>query len=613
VKATVGLLRQVVQDLLLLPAFQGLTVQGTGGYFLAAESERIIRRDLIWSINLAVILICVLIAWAFRRWGVLVYGQLPTLAGLFIALGAFALVRHQLNALTLGCSAALVGLGIDFTIHILTRCFAELGRGKTKQEAIQTAVRETGSALLLAAATTIAAFVAFLFSAHRFLQDMGLLAALGIVFCCLLSLMLLPALVACLPDRHGHPQPRSLGIPRLLALTLRAPALVLGVSLALCLGAVAALAWWPPGFETDLRNIHAADSPVLRVQTKIAAIFGGSQEPLTLLLEGSSEEQVVQAMQRLQPALDAMVEEGVLAAATSLGAILPDAETQEAVLQRLQHKDPETLAKVLATSLEEAGFDVMAFQDYIAGVRRALALQEPLALATLKAFGLRELLRPFLGHDAAGAAGLVVLFPKQELWTLAARQALSQRVTENLTQLGLHGTLAGLYTVSSEAAARVGADFRRITLLALVFVGAVICLRFRHPRRIGLVLLPVACGALWTAGFFALLGFKLNFMNIAILPMLLGIGIDDGIHIVHRFHTHGAQNVPEAMQFTGTAVCLTSLTTLLAFGTLALSVNQGIASVGVVTLIGITACLLASLFTLPAALKVWGEKKQENA
>jgi predicted exporter len=133
VKATVGLLRQASQELLSRPAFWGLTVQGTGGYFLAVESDSIIRRDLIRSMAVAVVLICVLIAWSFRRWGVLLYGQIPTLVGLFIALGVFALARPKINALTLGCSVPLVGLGIDFTIHILTQCFAELGQGRTKK------------------------------------------------------------------------------------------------------------------------------------------------------------------------------------------------------------------------------------------------------------------------------------------------------------------------------------------------------------------------------------------------------------------------------------------------------------------------------------------------
>lgn len=611
-KATVELLRQSWQELLARPAFQGLRVQGTGGYFLAVESERIVRGDIIRSIVLAVILICGLVAWALRRWIGVVYSQIPTLAGLFMALGIFALLRPKLNALSLGCAAALVGLGIDFTIHILTQCFDELGRGKSWQETIQAAVRETGSSLIAAGATTMAAFAAFLFSAQPFLQDMGLLAVLGILCCLLLSLILLPALVVRWPGKHRRVPPRSLGVPWGIAGVLTYPRVVLGVSLLLSVGAIAAIAWRPPAYETDLRNIHAANSPTLGVQKHIARRFGGSQDPLMLFLEAETEAGVIRAMQRLQPALQEMVAAGTLAAVTSPGLLVPDVRNQERVLRPLRQQDPQALAQTLTAMLAEAGFEAAMLQEYVSRVRQALSRRQPLDLARLRELGFGEMLRAFLGRDATGAVGLALLFPKQELWTAAAREDVVQQVEASLTARGLQGELTGLYTVSAESAARIGADFRRVTLLALVAVGVIVGLRFRRLRTVGLVLLPVGCGALWTAGLFAVCGLKLNFMNIAIFPMILGIGIDDGIHIVHRFQIHGSRNVQQALRFTGTAVCLSSLTTMLAFGTLALSTNQGIASVGLLSLTGVAACLVASLGPLPAALKVWEENQSEG-
>jgi predicted RND superfamily exporter protein len=229
----------------------------------------------------------------------------------------------------------------------------------------------------------------------------------------------------------------------------------------------------------------------------------------------------------------------------------------------------------------------------------------PLDLATFRALGFDELLRGSLAQDATGAVGLALLFPTRELWTLDARQAVEQRLTRVLAALDVHGTLTGLYTLSAASAARISADFRRMTLLAAAWIVGLVVLRFRHLPSIGLALLPVACGILWTAGLFALCGWKLNFMNIAILPMLLGLGIDFGIYMVHRIHRQGRQHIGEAVHLTGVAIGLSAFTTQLAFGTLALSQNQGLASVGVVTLLGITACLLASLVTLPAAWHVW--------
>ena len=226
--------------------------------------------------------------------------------------------------------------------------------------------------------------------------------------------------------------------------------------------------------------------------------------------------------------------------------------------------------------------------------------------ASRRGFSAASLLQPLLAHDAAGAVGVAMLFPTHNLWTLAARDAITQRLTATLVEYGIRGTLSGLYTVSSASAALLSTDFVRITLLAFLSIVLLVILHMRRLWLIGMVLLPVGCGTLWAAGFFALYGFKLNFMTICILPMLLATSSDYGIYIVHRFIFHGRSDIQDAMRVTGLGVILSALTTLEGFGTLALSVNRGIASVGLVSLVGISACLLAALCTLPATLQIWG-------
>lgn len=605
VKATVTLVQQVSEALLALPAFQGLTLKATGGYFFAAESERIIRQDIIWNVNLSILLICLLITWALRRWSVLLYGQIPTLLSLYLALGAFALLRPKLNALTLGCAASLIGLGMDYTIHILTHYFDRYEDGQAQSEAIRATVRETGRGLLFAGLTTIAAFAAFLCAGQPFLQDMGLLAGLGIFACALLSVTFLPALLACLPTRRRGAVPRSMGVTFLIVQTVRMSQIVFGISLALCVGAIVALIAWPPEFETDLRNIHATQSPTLQAQAELATIFGGSQEPLTVLIEGPSEEHVVRDLHRLHPALQGLVDEGLLAAVASPSMLYPDLDFQDAVLQRLRQKEPDALVNTLQTSLQDAGFDMAALHGYVSHIQQALEHRQRVDLAAFRALGLGELLRPFVAQDARGAVGLAVLFPTKDLWTQTDRDAITVRLTQAFERFGVRGSVTGFYTISSASAAQLGADFGRITLVATLAVVLLVSVQFRRLALIVLVLVPIACGVLWTAGLMALCGVKLNLMNMAMLPLLLGIGIDYGIYIVHRLQSHNAATLPRALQVTGIAISLSALTTQIGFGTLVFSQNQGIASVGLVALIGITACLVASLGTLPAALQLW--------
>ena len=259
-KATVALIEQASDTLRVQPAFQGLTVQATGGYYFATESERVIRRDIIVSVPLTVVSIGALITWSLRRWGVLIYGILPTLLSLVLALGLFAALRPTLNALTLGCIASLIGSGMDFSLHVLQRAFNEQGRGLSRAVSLRIAVGQTGGALLLAALTSMASFLAFRAASQPFLHDMGLLAAMGMALSCLLSATFLPALLTSLPQPQHLRPPRALGLPTLIAAVSRFPRLILGLSLLLSLGALAALLCWPPA----LRPTCATSMPPTR-------------------------------------------------------------------------------------------------------------------------------------------------------------------------------------------------------------------------------------------------------------------------------------------------------------------------------------------------------------
>ena len=257
-RATVALIEQTSATLRAQAAFRGLTVQATGGYYFATESERVIRHDIIVSVPLTIVSVGALITWSLRRWGVLIYGILPTLLSLVLALGLFAALRPTLNALTLGCIASLIGFGIDFSLHVLQRAFNEQGRGCCRVESLRIAVGHTGGALLLAALTSMTSFLAFQAASQSFLHDLGLLAAMSMGLSCLLSATFLPALLVLLPQPRRLRPPRTLGLPTLITAIARFARLILVLSLLLSLGALAALFYWPPRFETDLRNIHAA-------------------------------------------------------------------------------------------------------------------------------------------------------------------------------------------------------------------------------------------------------------------------------------------------------------------------------------------------------------------
>jgi predicted RND superfamily exporter protein len=151
-------------------------------------------------------------------------------------------------------------------------------------------------------------------------------------------------------------------------------------------------------------------------------------------------------------------------------------------------------------------------------------------------------------------------------------------------------------------------DFTLLAPLALAVVLVLLFLHFRHPRWVGMALTPLLSGVAYMLGASALLGLDLNPANAVAIPLILGIGIDDGIHIVHRYQER--RDVGIAVELTGRAVIMTSLTTMVGFGSLSTSHFPALVSLGQLALLGIGSCLLTSLLLLPSLLWAIGKKNR---
>ena len=135
-------------------------------------------------------------------------------------------------------------------------------------------------------------------------------------------------------------------------------------------------------------------------------------------------------------------------------------------------------------------------------------------------------------------------------------------------------------------------------VIALVF--GILLIFFRSIAKVLLALLPTVLGLLTTMGVMGLLGIKLNLINFIIVPILVGIGLDDGIHILGRYGEHG--NIQQTLVSSGRSILMTSLTTCIGFGSLALADYHILAGMGILTLVGVSACFFYSVITLPAIL-----------
>jgi predicted RND superfamily exporter protein len=591
----------------------------TGGYAFAFETEAAIRGDLTQNVVMSFLLVLGLVAFAFRHARLAVFSMAPLLVGMGLGFGAFSMVRREVVSLAFVSGAMLAGLGINYVIYVHVRTFTD-ARGPTSRSVLD-AVRATGRPMLFAALTTAAGFAAFPMTGERFLSDLGLLSAVGILCCLGATVVLFPVVLrpwALRGDRGGFTpaeleklRPRDLGAVRLARIAVRWPGAVFVLSILSGLLSIACLVVWPPRFETDLRNMHPAGSEALETQKKIAKIFGGAEEPILLLVEATSsggktdlESAAVDAAARLDEPLSRLLKEGLIAAWQSPSQVLPRAEEQRAAIEVMARKDAAALETAFRDALESEGFDTERFAGQIETLRAALRTREPIAVARLRELGLSAILEKMIGVQGGTGYALIAVQPSNELWHVDEQAKVFAALEGALRSAGVRGELAGLNVISAKSASAILGEFLTVSGLAAGAVVALVVILFRRAKDSALALFPLLLGTLWMAVACDLLGIRLNFMNVGVLPLVLGTGIDIGIHVVQLFLNDPERDVPALFARTGTSIILASLTTLAGFGTMAFSVNPGIRSVGAISAIGMTACLLASLVSLPAALEL---------
>ena len=155
----------------------------------------------------------------------------------------------------------------------------------------------------------------------------------------------------------------------------------------------------------------------------------------------------------------------------------------------------------------------------------------------------------------------------------------------------------------------IGRDGRNAALLTIVLVYLILLVDFRSFKFAFIAMLPLAVGAVWMIGLMQVFGLQIDMMNVMALPLILGIGIDDGVHVVHRWRLEGPRSAFVVLASTGKAVLLTSLTTMLAFGAMMFSPFRGYGSLAYALIFGVGACFLTTVIILPAFMGILDKKK----
>jgi len=644
----IATLREAIAELGLGSAAGGsATARLTGVYAFSQDEAEVVERQAIWAGLASFALVAlVLVPGLGSLRATLV--ALATLATTLVWTAGFAaLAVGHLNPVSVAFAVLVIGLGIDFGIHVCVRVLELRAERLSAEASLRAAALDVGGSLGVCSATTAFAFFAFVPTEYHGVGELGLIAGTSMGFALFLSLTLLPALLARFGPATVRPHRTHALLARLEEIPVRRPRLVLALTSAVAVLAAGSL----PRVHFDENPLRVRDPSTESVQVFDDLLETGEAFPWNMNALATDAGAAARLGEQLAalPDVDHTVtlagfvpqqQEAKLAILADLRFLLDpslgdaprepsDPTATRAALEGLRTTlattPRESLPPELAASAAGLGAAVDAFlraypPEHPDSAQRLTRLDQALTGYLPEQLRLLrealsagpvtlESLPPELRDRWVATDGRVrvEIFPAQHLGDtdrLAAYVANVQALAPGAYGEGLVIVESGRVVVRA---------LRQALLVAGIGIAALLLLLWRDPRDASLALLPIALAALLTAGGMVWLGIPLNFANVIVIPLLLGMGVDSGIHLVHRLRSADSPGGNLLRSGTARAVLLSALTTLASFGTLAASSHPGLASLGQLLALGLGSVLLANLVVLPAAaVLLRQEQSREN-
>jgi len=551
--------------------------------------------DLKFGLISAIGLISILLCLSYRSFFAVPAIILPLGIGLVWTLGLTTIVIGGLNLITVFLVLILFGLGSDFGIHNYSRYKEERRRGRCVEQAVSIVITHTGGASLTAALTTSLAFLSLTLTEFRAFTEFGFIAGAGIMLIFISMYSTFPAIIV-LRERIRSTEWKNLKTPKRAEISAGAikPSWMKNYVWRATIAAIFFSIVFAPqvSFERNFKNIEASQpEPLVWATQQVGRIFEGSHDRAVVAVESLDELTAIVAYFHQRMTTDKQTP--TIEKISSILDFIPPKEEQERrldVIRRLEDRADEL--KFIDLSLYGAA-------------------KQYLAIDGLEISDLPEALQRTLVGTEREPGYLLYIYNSVSMDdSTLARQFYDDAASFRVG--------AQTYAAASEAfifvemIALMKADALKAVGLVTLSTAFLIFLFTRSLKSTAIILAPPLLGVFVTLGIMGATGLSLSIMNMVILPSLIGISVDNAIHIFKRFDMEGGTaDISQIMNSTGRAAALTTLTTLIGFGGLVTASMGGLQSMGILAIIGFATSLAITWWVLPSLLAL-GRRKSEQ-
>jgi len=611
-----------------------------------AEIETI-RHDVGRAGVISVFLVVAILLFIFRSFKTMLVAVIPLACGMIMTLGVATLTVGHLNLVSASFLAVLFGIGIDFAIYLIKRTEEELGNGRSKEEAVRIAMTISGKGVVTGGLSTSMAFFAEAYSDFLGFSELGIIAGIGVLVVMAATFFMLPPLLLHMSVRPREYRPMHTTEPMHLKADRRL--LYPLVTLALVLAGIGVFASSRMSFDFNALGLLPSDSEStvyqLRMQKEsdfqmtFAAVTAGSLDELRELEKKIGNLTTVSRIDSLSRIIPPNQTEKI-ALVRKCGEFLPDAKfavnengrSREGymaalnnILERFELAQEDAFTAGQAAVVEKLDDNISVIEEVIKvlsegnmAVDRTMAFEEALfaKLATLAGLVKRWGNVSYL-DESSFPPGMIsrfksskgnyvaFVFPNGSVWNVEFIDrfiADLRGIADNVT--GFPAT----HRVNTRLAVN---GLRQSLIYGLFIIVVLLALDFKKIHAVLLSLVPLVVGMLWVQAALMYMGREYNLASMAGLPLILGLGVVYGVHIVHRWQENPGITAFAATVTSGRGVAFAAFTTVAGLFSIIFARHKGVSDFGIILFQGILSCLVASLVILPAVIDLLFLKPKE--
>ena len=546
-----------------------------GGTLIAVANAQQIKNDVQLTVTIAMILLMSVFIVFYKKLTVPIILFVPTLFGGLLAIAILSVIRSEISAISLGIGAVLLGVTLDYSLHILTHI--------RNNETVEELFNGVSKPILMSSLTTAMAFLCLLFVDSQALQDLGVIAAISVIGASVFALIFIPQAYKGTSEKTS----KTSFIDKMASYDFHKNKILIGSIIVLLV--LSAFTYHRVTFNKDISKLNFQPEYITSAEAALDKLINISSKSLYVIAFGTNEQQVLETNDDIFNKLQNLEKNKNILSFNSVGALITSNKKQQQAIRNWNQFWTASIKEQTQSNLIESGskfgFKSSTFQEFYTLLNHEF---QPLTIDEYKKINVVPIddfiakdgdfmtISSVVNVDEAKIQDVKNFFKDSPNTLVIDRQAINETLLGHLKN-----------------------DFNNLLVYCLM---AVLLLLFSFYRNLKLTLvtvIPIIITWFVTIGIMGLFHLEFNIFNIIISTFIFGLGVDYSI-----FMTNGMRSGTSSMATHKTSIILSVLTTILGVGVLIFAKHPALHSLATISIIGILAAMFISFVVQPLLYKL---------